>query len=126
MNDIERNKAVILLSQNLLSEGNEGNLELLKTIISNDTEDIKYSFELVTGIKIVDFVPGNNEQPEGKIYRLVDKFGSELKEGDIVYVQRDGEHEIYKKDDGHLYFKPYGEEDKVSAYFSDDIIKKSL
>jgi len=67
MNDIERNKAVILLSQNLLSEGNEGNLELLKTIISNDTEDIKYSFELVTGIKIVDFVPGNNEQAEGRI-----------------------------------------------------------
>jgi hypothetical protein len=35
----------------------------------------------------------------------------------------DGEQTIYKKEDGQLYFKPYGKEDKVSAYFSNDMIK---
>jgi hypothetical protein len=52
-----------------------------------------------------------------------DKFGVELKEGDIVDVQMDGKHEIYKKIDGQLYFKPYGNENRVSAYFSNDMIK---
>jgi hypothetical protein len=52
-----------------------------------------------------------------------DKFNQLLKEGDYVDVQKDGVHQIYKKDDGQLYFKPYGEEDRVSAYFSNDIAK---
>jgi len=55
--------------------------------------------------------------------RCFDKFEVELKEGDIVDVQKDGEHEIYKKEDGQLYFKPYGKEDRVSAYFSNDMIR---
>jgi hypothetical protein len=38
----------------------------------------------------------------------------------------DGEQTIYKKEDGQLYFKPYGKEDKVSAYFSNDMIKVNL
>lgn len=54
--------------------------------------------------------------------KCFDKFGIELKEGDIVDVQVDGEHQIYKKD-GQLYFKPYGIEDMVCAYFSNDIVK---
>lgn len=57
---------------------------------------------------------------ENKCY---DKFNQILKEGDYVDVQRDGVHQIYKKEDGQLYFKPYGEEDKVNAYFSNDIAK---
>lgn len=60
---------------------------------------------------------------KNKYVRCFDKFGVELKEGDIVDVQMDGEHEIYKKEDGQLYFKPYGKEDRVSAYFSNDMIK---
>lgn len=60
---------------------------------------------------------------KNKYVKCFDKFGVELKEGDIVDVQRAGEHEIYKRGDGQLYFKPYGEEDRVSAYFSDDRIK---
>jgi hypothetical protein len=55
--------------------------------------------------------------------KIFDKFGIELKEGDIVDVQKDGEHKIYKKEDEQLYFNPYGKEDKVSAYFSNDMIK---
>lgn len=59
----------------------------------------------------------------GKIVNCKDKYGQELKEGDYVDVQSDGAHQIYKKDDGQLYFKPYGEEDRVSAYFSNDMVK---
>lgn len=55
---------------------------------------------------------------KNKYVKCFDKFEVELKEGDIVDVQNDGEHEIYKKEDGQLYFKPYGKEDRVSAYFS--------
>lgn len=55
--------------------------------------------------------------------KCYDKFNQLLKEGDYVDVQRDGVHQIYKKDDGELYFAPYGEEDMVSAYFSNDIAK---
>lgn len=52
-----------------------------------------------------------------------DKFRQELVEGDYVDVQSDGPHQIYKKEDGQLYFKPYGKEDRVCAYFSNDIVK---
>jgi hypothetical protein len=54
--------------------------------------------------------------------KCVDKFGVELNDGDTVDVQLAGEHEIYKKEDGQLYFSPYGNEDKVSAYFPNDMI----
>lgn len=60
---------------------------------------------------------------ENKYVKCFDKFGLELKEGDVVDVQKDGEHEIYKKEDDQLYFKPYGKEDRVCAYFSNDMIK---
>tara|TARA_B100000768_G_C10917895_1_gene224412 strand:- start:160 stop:414 length:255 start_codon:yes stop_codon:yes gene_type:complete len=60
---------------------------------------------------------------KNKHVRCFDKFEVELKEGDIVDVQINGEHKIYKKEDGQLYFKPYGKEDRVSDYFSNDIIK---
>jgi hypothetical protein len=60
------------------------------------------------------------ETPQIKCY---DKYNQLLKEGDYVDVQKDGVHQIYKKDDNQLYFAPYGEEDRVSAYFSNDIAK---
>jgi hypothetical protein len=55
--------------------------------------------------------------------KCFDKFGVELKEGDIVDVQNCGEHKINKKEDGELYFMPYGAEEKVGHYFSNDMIK---
>lgn len=55
--------------------------------------------------------------------KCYDRFNQPLKEGDYVDVQKDGVHQIYKKVDGQLYFKPYGKEDMVSAYFSNDIAK---
>ena len=57
--------------------------------------------------------------------KCYDKFGEELREGDIVDVQQAGCHAIYKKKDGHLCFKPYGEEERVKDYFSNDLIKVS-
>jgi len=82
---------------------------------TNDAEIIKLDskiFDLIRGLE-------NNQN----YVKCFDKFGKELKEGDIVDVQRDGEHEIYKKEDGQLYFAPYEKEDRVSAYFSNDLIK---
>jgi hypothetical protein len=58
-----------------------------------------------------------------KYIKCYDKFNQQLFEGDYVDVQKDGVHQIYKKEDGQLYFKPYGEEDMVCAYFSNDIAK---
>lgn len=58
-----------------------------------------------------------------KNIKCFDASGIELKSGDIVDVQLAGHHTIYKKDDGQLYFRPYGNEEKVSDYFSNDMIK---
>jgi hypothetical protein len=55
--------------------------------------------------------------------KCYDKFNQPLSEGDYVDVQKDGVHQIYKKEDGELYFKPYGKEDMVSSYFSNDMVK---
>lgn len=55
--------------------------------------------------------------------KCFDEFGEELMKGDTVDVQSVGEYKIYEGDDGQLYFKPYGKEERVSAYFSNDIIK---
>lgn len=52
-----------------------------------------------------------------------DSDDQELTSGDSVIVQNDGVHKIYKKADGQLYFKPYGKEDRVSAYFKNDLTK---
>jgi hypothetical protein len=58
-----------------------------------------------------------------KTIKCYDQWGSELKDGDQVDVQRAGVHHVYKKPDGHLYFTPYGQEEQVSSYFSNDLVK---
>ena len=58
-----------------------------------------------------------------KFIKCYDKFKRELNEDDYVDVQKDGAQKIYKKEDGQLYFKPYGKEDRVSAYFANDLVK---
>lgn len=50
-----------------------------------------------------------------KEIKCYDKFNQRLSEGDYVDVQKDGPHQIYKKEDG--------QEDKVSSYFSNDMVK---
>lgn len=56
--------------------------------------------------------------------KCYDRLGIEIMEGDLVDVQSDGVHEVYKKEDGQLYFKPYTKESRVSDYFSNDLEKK--
>jgi hypothetical protein len=72
------------------------------------------------GYKII--IP--QEEPKEVICR--DKFGRVIQDGDIVDVQMDGEHKVYKKEDGQLYFKPLGKEDRVSSYFSNDLILTTI
>lgn len=56
--------------------------------------------------------------------RCFDELDSEINEGDLLYVQIDPvPRKVYRKTDGHLYFNPYGKEEKVSAYFKNDLIK---
>lgn len=75
--------------------------------------DVSYKINLAT-------IP---KSKVGTFIKCYDRYNQLLKEGDYVDVQKDGVHQIYKKEDGQLYFKPYGLEDKVSAYFSNDIAK---
>lgn len=61
----------------------------------------------------------NKEKPK----RCFDAYDNEIFEGDLLKVQK--EHvlrKVYKKDD-ELYFTPYDKEEKVSAYFKEDIVK---
>lgn len=56
--------------------------------------------------------------------RCFDKFDNEIFEGDLLDVQIDSIlRAVYKKEDGEFYFKPYDREDRVSAYFKNDLIK---
>jgi hypothetical protein len=50
-NEVERSKSVILLAQEFIKNNEYDKLELLKVIISNDVDSVKYSFSLVTGIE---------------------------------------------------------------------------
>lgn len=50
-----------------------------------------------------------------------DKYQSEVRVNDFVDVQKAGIHQVYMKD-GQLHFKPYGREEKVHSYFSNDMV----
>lgn len=52
MKEVERNKRLILLIQKLQSEKDIKNLELLKTLINNDTEAMKKTFEIINNNEI--------------------------------------------------------------------------
>lgn len=58
--------------------------------------------------------------------KLVDKYGQELMDGDVVDVQLADVHHIYTNIDGDLCFKPYGEEELVSDYLSKDLERHIL
>lgn len=63
---------------------------------------------------------------ENKYVRCYDKFNQEIFDGDFLHVQNETTaRKVYKKEDNQLYFTPYSEEDRVSAYFSNDIVKCS-
>lgn len=57
------------------------------------------------------------------IWPPIDRFGETISAGDRVDVQQAGVHEIWEEA-GELWFKPYGEPEKVKEYFSNDLIKQ--
>jgi len=56
-----------------------------------------------------------------KYVNCYDKFDREVKPNDFVDIQKVGVHQAYMKD-GQLCFKPYGKEDKVYEFFSNDMV----
>ena len=58
--------------------------------------------------------------------KCFDKFNEPLNEGDYVDVQGCGLHKIYKGEYNQLYFRPYGKEELVFSYFSNDLIKFNI
>lgn len=54
---------------------------------------------------------------------VIDRFGNILNSGDTVDVQSVGRNKIYIGNNGLLCFKPYGVEELVSSYFSNDLEK---
>lgn len=55
--------------------------------------------------------------------KCFDRMGVELNSGDLVSVQKAGLFTIYRGEDEELYFMPYGTEEKVKDYFSNDLEK---
>jgi hypothetical protein len=64
------------------------------------------------------------EEPKQVICR--DKLDRVIQHGYYVDVQTCGVHRVYRKEDGQLYFTPYGEEERVSNYFSNDLILTTI
>ena len=56
------------------------------------------------------------------VFKPKDGSGRFISKGDKLSVQNIKEPiEVYSKDDGQLYFTPYGKEELVNEYFSDDM-----
>lgn len=95
----------------------DNNLETYQEILKND-RTCQNNCSVVCG-ECQNFIKTGNEY-----VRCYDRLGIEITEGDLVNVQSDGVHEVYRKEDGQLYFKPYNKESRVSEYFSNDLEKK--
>ena len=56
--------------------------------------------------------------------KCLDKFGKKITDDSFVEISREvgRAHKVYKKEDGQLYFKPYGLEERVSSYYRGDMI----
>lgn len=60
---------------------------------------------------------------KNKIYKPKVSFGKIITNGCKLSVQNIKEPvDVYEKEDGNLYFKPYGKEELVKSYFSNDLI----
>jgi hypothetical protein len=128
--NLKRKGRVILTTNPSLIEDGVQDIDdtFIEWLVKNPTREfvhVEKGFSDGTdyGFNFIDYqivLPKTSPANPTKCY---DKFNQLLKEGDYVDVQRDGVHQIYKKDNGELYFAPYGEEDRVSAYFSNDLAK---
>ena len=118
--DSKCKKIILTTDQDLTKDGVQAiDDEFLEWFVKNQScEKVKLEhIGYVDAYKII--IP--KEEP--KQIKCYDKFNQILKEGDYVDVQKDGIYKIYKKEDGQLYFNPYGGEYKVSNYFSNDMVK---
>lgn len=63
-----------------------------------------------------------NTMKDGRYIKCFDICDRELHDGDCVDVQKSGVHKIYSAK-GQLCFTPYGKEECVWKYFSNDMVK---
>jgi hypothetical protein len=64
-----------------------------------------------------------NMNSDKKVFKPTASFGKEITNGCKLFVQNIKEPiDVYQKEDGNLYFKPYGKEELVNSYFSNDLI----
>lgn len=91
----------------------------------NNTNQLDNNLETYQEILKSDRDYQNFIETGNEYLKCYDRLGIEIMEGDLVDVQSDGVHEVYRKEDGQLYFKPYNKESRVSDYFSNDLEKKS-
>lgn len=123
-------KITLTTDQDLIKDGvQEIDDEFLEWFVKNPSCEFVMTIPDVIGLRDV-FQPTGKDlykiiipKEEPKQIKCYDKFNQILKEGDYVDVQKDGIYKIYKKEDGQLYFNLYSGEDKVSNYFSNDMVK---
>lgn len=62
-------------------------------------------------------------EDSSKVIKCFDKYGTRLFAGDYVDLRNVGPRKIFEKEDGQLYFTPYGKDELVYTYFSNGMVK---
>jgi hypothetical protein len=125
-------KVVLTTDQDLIKDGVQAiDDEFLEWFVKNpsyesvEVEKDQYIDKTISDTEVftdyIIIIP--KEEPKQVICR--DKFDRVIQNGYYVDVQDSRIHKVYRKEDGQLYFKPYGEEERVSSYFSNDLILMS-
>jgi hypothetical protein len=119
-------KIILTNEQRLIDDGVQAiDDEFLEWFVKNpsceEVETLKFA-DSVTNYVYKIIIP--QEEPKQVICR--DKFDRVIQDGCYVNVQKNGVHKVYRKEDGQLYFKPYGKEERVSSYFSNDFILTTI
>lgn len=92
----------------------------IKTIENSILEIEKLMPKLKKEVELLKEIYMKKEQ---KVFKPTASFGKEITNGCKLSVQNIKEPvDVYEKEDGNLYFKPYGKEELVNSYFSNDLI----
>ena len=99
-----------------------GNTIMTTTDVVKETNEVHYFVDKTTNTYLMTLArpPRNYGSVDYVVCR--DKYYNEVLNGDRVDVQKAGIFKVYAKN-GQLYFKPYGEEERVSGYFSNDMVR---
>ena len=81
------------------------------------TEEVKYAQENNIKISYVEYI----EEIKPELSKILDKYGNEIRPGDELGVQELPQPVPVYERNGELYFKPYGEEERVRDYFMNDL-----